>query len=418
MITVEDWAEIRRLRRAEGLPIKEIARRLGVARNTVRSALESDRPPRYERSSRGSVADAFEPEIRALLALWPRMPAPVIAERISWPYSLSPLKKKLVVIRPEYVGVDPADRLLFRPGEVAQCDLWFPETRIPVGHGQERMLPVLVMVACFSRWIDAVMLPSRQGGDLLAGMWEILCRWDRVPKTLVWDREAAIGGKGKLTGSAAVFAGTLATRIRLAPPRDPETKGIVERANGYLETSFLPGRTFAGPADFNTQLAGWLPKANQRRVRAIKARPVDVWGQDTQAMLALPPMSPVVGLTHRVRLGRDYYVRIDANDYSVDPRCIGRFVDVTASPTEVTVRLDGQVAARHKRCWAAGHTITDPAHVTTAATLRAHYQAQQHLQPLRHHGDGHPVQLRALADYDDLFGVNDFTSNQEGTLNA
>jgi hypothetical protein len=55
---VEDWAEIRRLHRAEGVPIKEIVRRLGVARNTVRAALRSDGPPKYERASRGSVADS------------------------------------------------------------------------------------------------------------------------------------------------------------------------------------------------------------------------------------------------------------------------------------------------------------------------------------------------------------------------
>ena len=41
-------------------------------------------------------------------------------------------------------------------------------------------------------------------------------------------------------------------------PADPEAKGLVERANGYLERSFLPGRTFAVPADFNTQLQAWL----------------------------------------------------------------------------------------------------------------------------------------------------------------
>lgn len=49
---MEDWAEIRRLHWAEGVPIKEIVRRLGVARNTVRSALASDRPLRYERAAR------------------------------------------------------------------------------------------------------------------------------------------------------------------------------------------------------------------------------------------------------------------------------------------------------------------------------------------------------------------------------
>jgi transposase len=74
VIKVEDWAEIRRLHRAEGVPIKEIARRLGLARNTVRSALASERPPRYERASRGSVVDGFEPAIRALLVQHPRMP--------------------------------------------------------------------------------------------------------------------------------------------------------------------------------------------------------------------------------------------------------------------------------------------------------------------------------------------------------
>jgi hypothetical protein len=45
VIGVEDWAEIRRLHRAEGVSIKAIARRLGVARNTVRSALRAAGPP-------------------------------------------------------------------------------------------------------------------------------------------------------------------------------------------------------------------------------------------------------------------------------------------------------------------------------------------------------------------------------------
>ena len=64
---MEDWAEMRRLHRAEGVPIKEIARRLGVAWNTVRAALNSNRPPKYERAARGSIVDPFEPQIRVLL---------------------------------------------------------------------------------------------------------------------------------------------------------------------------------------------------------------------------------------------------------------------------------------------------------------------------------------------------------------
>jgi transposase len=413
VLKVEDWAEIRRLHRAEGVPIKEIARRLGVARNTVRAALVSDRPPKYQRPLRGSVADAYEPQVRALLAQWPRMPGPVIAQKIDWPYSEGPLKKLLARIRPEYVGIDPCDRTVYEPGQIAQCDLWFPETPIPVTAGQARILPVLVVTLTFSRFHSATMIPSRQAGDILSGMWQLISQIGRVPKTLVWDRESAIGGTGKLTEPAAAFAGTLATRIRLAPPRDPEFKGMVERNNRFFETSFLPGRAFASPTDFNDQLADWLAnRANTRTVRSIRGRPVDLLETDRQAMTVLPPVAPHVGLTHRIRLARDYYVRVDANDYSVDPRVIGRFVDIAASPTRVEVFCDNEPVAGHDRSWARHLVITDPAHVATAHKMRlalaeqrrAQHQSQQN--GARRHSDGHPVALRALPDYDALFGVD------------
>lgn len=86
---MESWAGIRRLHRSEKIPIKEIARNLGIARNTVRAALVSERLPKYERSSRGSLVDAVEVDVRKLLAEYPRMPATVIAERICWQYSIT-----------------------------------------------------------------------------------------------------------------------------------------------------------------------------------------------------------------------------------------------------------------------------------------------------------------------------------------
>src|ERR687889_240712 len=400
VISVEDWAEIRRLHRAEGVSVSEVARRLGISRNTVRAALASDRPPRYERAPQARLADGVEARVRALLVEYPRMPATVIAQRIGWTHSLTVLKDRLRRIRPEYVGIDPVDRVVYQPGGVTQCDLWFPETPVPVAAGQARILPVLVVTLAFSRFHSATMIPSRQAGDILSGMWLLISQLGRVPKTLVWDRESAIGGTGKLTAPAAAFAGTLATRIRLAPPRDPEFKGMVERNNGFFETSFLPGRGFTSPADFNHQIGDWLTtRANTRTVRAIRGRPVDLLETDRQAMTLLPPVAPQVGLTHRIRLARDYYVRVDANDYSVDPRVIGRFVEVTASPTTVEAFCDGQLVARHDRSWARHMVITDPAHVATAHQMRlalaeqrrAQQRAQQQAQQGggRRHSDGH-----------------------------
>jgi transposase len=85
---VEDWAEIRRLHRLEGMPIKAMARVMGCSRGTVRAALASDGPPRYERARTGSIVDPVELRIRELLQAYPTIPATVIAERIGWTRSI------------------------------------------------------------------------------------------------------------------------------------------------------------------------------------------------------------------------------------------------------------------------------------------------------------------------------------------
>src|SRR5215218_2800143 len=257
------------------MPIKQVARVMGCSRNTVKRALAAAGPPRYQRRvGGGSIVDGVEPRIRELLAAWPTMPATVIAERIGWTRSLTILKDRVRELRPLFLPPDPADRLEYTPGELAQCDLWFPPVPIPVGAGGARALPVLAMTCGYSRVTDAVMIPSRKAGDILAGMWEIIGGWGRCPRTLVWDREAAIGGTGKPSVEVAAFAGTLGVRIKLTPPRDPESKGLIERRNGYFETSFLPGRSFVSPFDFNAQIQTWLTGvANARHLRSIGTTP-------------------------------------------------------------------------------------------------------------------------------------------------
>lgn len=400
---MEDWAEIRRLHRAEGMPIKAIARRMGISKNTVKRALAAEEPPKYRRASRGSIVDAAEPRIRELLEEFPDMPATVIAERIGWTNSLTVLKDRVRVLRPQYQPVDPASRTRYEPGQRAQCDLWFPPAKIPLGAGQAASLPVLVMVSGYSRWLLARMLPSRAAGDLFAGMWALLSVLGAVPRTLVWDNEGAIGqwkgGRPQLTAEANAFRGTLGVAIRQCRPADPEAKGLVERANGYLETSFMPGRAFTGPHDFNSQLTDWLARANTRHHRRIECRPADRIEADRAAMVALPPVTPAVGWRTSTRLARDHYVRIASNDYSVHPAVIGRLVEVVADLEQVTVSCGGRTVARHERCWAAHQTLTDPAHAQAAAVLRR--TRLQTLAPAA----GLQVEQRRLSDYDALLGV-------------
>jgi transposase len=407
MLSVEDWAEIRRLHRSEGLPIKAIVRVLGVSRNTVRSALASDAPPKYERVRRGSIVDDVEPRIRELLRVYPRMPATVIAERIGWTRSIRVLSGRVALLRPVYLPPDPASRTSYVAGEVAQCDLWFPPVTLPVGFGQVRkssQLPVLTMVCGYSRWLSALLLPTRRSEDLFAGWWRLLAGLGAVPRVLVWDGEGAIGrwrgGRSELTVECQAFRGTLGVRVLICRPADPESKGLVERAHDYLERSFLPGRAFASPADFNTQLGEWLATANTRPRRALGCAPTDRITADKQAMLALPPVAPATGWRASARLPRDHYIRLDSNDYSVHPSVIGRRVEIIADLARVRVVCDGRPVADHERIWAWHQTLSDPEHVSAAKTSR-----RNRIGLLRPAPEPE-VQTRCLADYDTALGLD------------
>jgi transposase len=394
---VEDWALIRRLV-ADGAPQRQVARELGIGRSTVARAVASDVPPKYERKLSPTSFSPFEGRVRALLEEHPEMPATVLAERVGWEGSITWFRDNVRQLRPEHRRPDPADRLTWDPGDAAQCDLWFPPGRVPVEDGSTALLPVLVITAAHSRFITGRMIPTRRTEDLLLGSWELIGQLGRVPRRLIWDNESGIGRGGRLADGVSAFTGTLATRIVQLRPRDPESKGIVERRNGFFETSFMPGRRFSSPGDFNAQFTEWLGRANSRVVRTIRARPADLIEADRAAMLPLPPAPPQVGWHHRVRLGRDYYVRLDASDYSVDPAVIGRLVDVTADLEQVQARADGHMVASHTRAWARGTTITDPGHVETARRLRQEFRQPRAPGPA---GD----LARDLADYDRAFGL-------------
>ena len=394
---------IRRLA-AEGVPKARIAERLGISRTTVIKAVNSEAPPSYQRSPGPTSFTAFEPAVRALLAEVPDMPATVLAERVGWTGSIRWFSENVKRLRPEHRRIDPADRITWAVGDAAQCDLWFPPRKIPLEDGTSKLLPVLVITAAHSRFITGRMIPTRKTDDLLLGSWELIQQLARVPRRLIWDNEPGIGRGPRRAEGVTAFMGTLATKLVLLPPRDPESKGVVERRNGWFETSFMPGRNFTSPADFNAQFTVWLSTANARVVRTTKASPADLIEADRAAMLPLPPIPLHLGWRNKIRLGRDYYVRLDTNDYSVDPTAIGRMVDVAADLDRVRIRLDGRVIAEHTRVWARGMTISDPAHVEAAARLRKQFQQPR---PVAAAGGAGQDLVRDLSDYDRAFGLSE-----------
>ena len=396
MVGVERWAEIRRAHYVEGVGIRALARRTGLDRGTIRRALRADEPPRYQR---GPVASKLEPhkeEIHRLLGADPRLPATRVRELIAeagYAGGRTILEAYLREVRPLFAPPPRTfQRTIYRPGEICQFDLWEPSRPIPVGHGQERRGFVVVACLGYSRAGAGALVFSKQAHDILFGVARCLWRLGGLPRTLVWDREGALhAGGGRPTEVFAAFCGRLRVGWHLCEAADPQAKGVVERLQEYVETNFEPGRSFANELDFAGQLDAWFDKANRRTHRTLRCRPVDRLPEERAAMAPLPADPPDLDPRQVLRVPADPYVRVDTCDYSLDPRLVGRRVEVRVGQAEITATcLDtGQIAARHRRSYARHRTITDLAH---ARALRE-----------RRRPTGQPeVEQRPLARYDAL----------------
>jgi len=397
VIRVEQWAEIRRMHFVAGLSIKAIHRRTGLHRETIRRALRSEGPPRYARPPRPSKLDPFKEEIHRFLREEPRLPGTRVRELISelgYSGSKTILDDYLREVRPLFLPRPRSyQRTSYRPGALLQCDIWEPSREIPVGHGQLRRGYVVVCCLPYSRAGAGTLVFSKEAPDLLYGIARCLFLLGGLPETLVWDREGALhAGGSRPTAPFAAFLGELRLGWRFLEPKDPESKGVVERLQGYLETSFEPGRRFAGELDFQEQLERWFQeRANVRFHRTLRCRPLDRLAEELAVMRPLPERMPDVDRRFCTRVPPDPYVRVDTCDYSLDPRLVGRRVEVRVSQREVVaVCLDtAESACRHQRSFARHRTITALEHARALRELRGAPAEPE-------------VELRPLARYDAL----------------
>lgn len=398
MLDVEQWAEIRRMHEVEGLSIREIARRSGRDRNTVRAALRSEKPPRYRRAPQPSKLDPFKDEIQRLLEGDATLPGKRIREEIEadgYRGGKSILDDYLREVRPRFKAPRTYQRTSYRCGEICQFGVWRPAREIPVGHGQTRPGYVVTCALGWSRAAASSLVFSKQGHDLRFGISRCLTFLGAMPKTIVWDREGALhAGGGRPTEEFAAFCGALPVGWHFCEARDPQAKGIIERHQGFIETNFEPGRHFASPEHFQAELDTWEERVAGRLLRTIRARPAERLAKERERMRPLPDQMPDTECRFVIRVPPQPYLRFDTNDYSLDPRVAGRRVEARIAQRQISaVTLDsGEVVASHRRSFAKGLTFTDPAHQAGLDQLRGD----------RRRGPEVEVQRRPLKRYDAL----------------
>jgi hypothetical protein len=391
---VERWAEIRRMHFVERLSIREIARRTGHDGKTVQRAIRSDAPPCYRRAPAGSKLDPFKDEIERLMRADPRLPGTRIREllwELGYRGGKTILDDYVREVRPRYLPRPRTfQRTVYRPGEIVRVDLFGLRRPVPVGQAQARNGWVVLTMLGFSRAMAGALVFSKEPPDVLWAVRRGIWRLGGLPELLVSDREGALhAGGGRPTEAYARLLGELAVILE---PRDAQAKGLIENRGRYLRTNFEPGRSFADELDCQHQLDRWCDQVKARVHRTLRCRPVDRLERERRVLRPLPARPPDSDRRLVTRVPPDPHVRVDRNDYSLDPRLVGERVEVRVGQRElVAVALrTGQLCARDRRVFAGGLTLTDPAHQRALERLRG----ERRREP--------DVEFRPLSRYDQL----------------
>ena len=355
-------------------------------------------PPRYSRAPAASKLDPFRDWICEQLRGDPSIPSlrlREMASELGYEGGKTIFDDYVREVRPRFLVKRTFQRTIYRPGELVQCDLWEPREPVPVGHGQMRRGWVVTAELCWSRVIAGALIFSKQAPDILWGLGRCLGRIGALPEKLVWDREGAIhAGGGRPSAEFAGFCGQLGVGWIILDAGDAQAKGALERSHRFMRTNFEPARRFANPLDFQAQLDGWCDRVNRRVHRTIRAVPAERLAVERERMRRLPAAMPDSDQRFVTRVPQQPYLRVDRNDYSIDPQFAGRRVEVRVSQTQITaVVLDtGELACRHRRVFAGGLTFTAPGHQSELDQQRARRRR-------RHEVD---VEVRPLERYDQL----------------
>jgi transposase len=402
---VHDWAEVHRLFRREGWTKTRIADKLGMSRNTVTRLLELSEPPRYERAATGSKLDPHKGSIAAMLDVDPKVPATVIIEHLrrdGYEGGITILKDYLVQVRPWFVQARSHQRTSYLPGEVGHTDWWETGVSVPVGRRITREVFGLVTTLPHSAAHAAVFAFSKSMPDFLPAFSATLQRLGGVPQAMVVDRDTSIvvprSRPARLHREVAGLFGALRLRPIILKPRKPESKGQGERTIGYLETSFLPLRSFASIEDLQTQHDQWATQvAFRRHHRRVGHKVADAWKVEQGFLAPLPDPLPDVDRRTEVRVTKDGFCRVGDVDYSVPPGLSGRRLQIRVSTTEVVVFSEGVEIARHRRSYVPADVVLDATH---ARQLRLARDAHRRLR-----GTDPQPPAPDLARYDALMEV-------------
>lgn len=368
MISPEMRAEARRLFFAEHFTVNAIGEALDLHHDTVKAAINAERfvsTPRVVQSQ----LDPFRGFLAATLEKYPKIRATRLFAMLKdrgYTGSVQHLRRVVRTLRPAFAKAYLALETL--PGEQAQVD-WGHFGTLKVGKA-ERRLSIFVLTLSYSRHTFARFTFDQTLATFLACHVEAFAHVGGTPRVLLYDNLKSVviervGTAVRFHPALLELAGHYHFRPEPCNVRAGNEKGRVERAIGYLRTSFAEARHYRNLDDANAQLRRWLDEtANVRPWPQDRTSTVDeALRTELSKLLPLPAHPPDTSHVQAICTGKTPYVRFDLNDYSVPHRLVRKPLTLVATERFVRV-LDGDdEVARHVRSYDRGQRLTEPAHV-------------------------------------------------------
>lgn len=375
MRTVDDFADIRRLHR-DGLSTRQIARRLGVGRDTIRKALNHPEPIPYTLSA-PRPAPTFDPVrdlVDAILAADEHAPrkqrhtATQIYRRLvaehGYAGSYSPIQRYLRdrrrAARETFVPLDHP------PGHRCEADFGHIQVDFPDGR---RLVPVLVMTWSYSNAPFALALPTERTEAVLHGMAEAFAFFGGVPREVWWDNPTTVAihvGRGRDRTLHPRYA-ALASHYTFAPkfclPATPREKPRVENRVKDLERMWAtPVPRVNDLGELNAHLRGCCVAARDRTCGTSTETVAVRFARELAAAMPVPARAFEACVIGAGSVDAYQTVAFDGNRYSVPRRWAFRPVTVKGFVDRVEVVADHRVVAAHARCYGKSERVLDPLH--------------------------------------------------------
>ena len=374
MVTVDQYARIRRAHLIDQMSIRELARRFNHSRRKILEILAHAEPKPYQRRPMPSILDPFKPVIEAILQTDATAPA-------KQQHTAAKIHRRL---RDEYGYVGGYDRvrryvygqtprrretfipLDHDPGQRLEADFGHIYVDFPEGR---RQVPVLLLTWAYSNCPFALALPTERTEAILHGLVEGFHFFGCVPHEVWWDNPKTVaphlfvGRARQLNERYLALSSHYAFEPLFCMVRRPQEKPHVEGRVRHLQRDWAtPVPRVQDLAELNAHLRACCLRDRDRtqagRTETIGRR----FACETDKALSLPGFSFDPCLCQPAQVDKYQQVRFDTNRYSVPRSAAFQKVTIKAYVDRIDVVLGRQVIASHPRSYGRHKQILIPEH--------------------------------------------------------